>query len=83
MITHMKYRWLGTGLALIAGSSDFISPKATVDAIGPAFIYFAIWWVIGALAFWLIGMETKGRSIEQIDQEFADGERQPATVQVV
>jgi putative MFS transporter len=57
------------GMALIAGSGDLISPKATVDAIGPCFIYFAAWWVIGALAFWLIGIETKGRSIEEIDRD--------------
>jgi MFS transporter, putative metabolite:H+ symporter len=28
------------GLALIAGSSDYISPKATLDALGLAFLYF-------------------------------------------
>jgi MFS family permease len=28
------------GLALIAGSSDYINPKATDDALGPAFLYF-------------------------------------------
>lgn len=58
------------GLALIAGSSDYISPKATADAIGPAFLYFAAWWVIGGLVFWFLGMETKGRSIEDIDRGF-------------
>ena len=30
------------GLALIAGSSDYISPKATVYALGPAFLYFGL-----------------------------------------
>lgn len=57
------------GLALIAGSSDFINPKATLDALAPAFLYFASWWVVGAFAFWFIGFETKGRSIEEIDAE--------------
>jgi hypothetical protein len=57
------------GLALITGSSDFISPKATIAAIGPAFTYFAFWWIIDALTFWLIGFETKGRSIEEIDRQ--------------
>jgi putative MFS transporter len=56
------------GLALIAGSSDLITPKATIDALGPAFVYFAFWWALGALTFWLIGFETKGRSIEEIDR---------------
>jgi putative MFS transporter len=56
------------GLALIAGSSDLITPKATIDALAPAFVYFAFWWIVGALTFWLIGFETKGRSIEEIDR---------------
>ena len=55
------------GLALIAGSSDYISPKATVAALGPAFLYFASWWVLGAVAFWFIGFETKGRTFEEMD----------------
>src|SRR5262249_37945445 len=59
------------GLALIAGSSNFVSPKATLDAIVPAFNYFAFWYVLGAVAFWLIGMETRGRTIEEIEHELA------------
>jgi putative MFS transporter len=66
------------GMAVIAGSSDFITPKATVDAIGPCFMFFAVWWIIGGLTFWLLGMETKGRSIEQIDREL-DAPRPAAT----
>src|SRR6202008_31884 len=55
------------GLALIVGSSDYISPKATLPALGPAFLYFASWWIVGAIAFWLVGLETRGRSFEEID----------------
>jgi putative MFS transporter len=57
------------GLALIAGSSNLVAPKATLDALIPAFNYFASWYVIGALAFIFIGFETRGRSIEEIDAE--------------
>jgi MFS transporter, putative metabolite:H+ symporter len=57
------------GLALIAGSSDLVSPKATLDALIPGFNYFAIWYILGALAFWLIGMETRGRTIDEIEAE--------------
>src|SRR5262249_47690558 len=32
------------GLALIIGSSNYISPKASLDAIGPAFLYLAFWY---------------------------------------
>jgi putative MFS transporter len=55
------------GLALIAGSSNFVAPKATIDAIIPAFNYFGFWYVLGALAFWYIGIETRGRTISEID----------------
>jgi putative MFS transporter len=55
------------GLALIAGSSNYVKPQATLDALIPAFNYFAFWYVLGAAAFWFIGFETRGRSIEEID----------------
>jgi putative MFS transporter len=55
------------GLALIIGSSNYVSPKATVDAIAPAFLFLAFWYVMAGLAFWFVGFETKGRSIEEID----------------
>ena len=35
------------GLALIAGSSNFVAPKATLDALISAFNYFAFWYVLG------------------------------------
>jgi putative MFS transporter len=57
------------GLALIAGSSNFVSPKATVDALIPGMNYFAVWYIIGAVAIWFIGMETRGRTIDEIDAE--------------
>jgi MFS transporter, putative metabolite:H+ symporter len=59
------------GLALIAGTSDVINPKATIDAIFPAFLYLAFWYGQAAVAFWVLGMETKGRSFEEIDSVLA------------
>jgi MFS transporter, putative metabolite:H+ symporter len=55
------------GLALIAGSSNYVKPAATLAALVPGFLYFAFWYVLGAFAFWFIGFETSRRSIEQID----------------
>ena len=55
------------GLALIAGSSNYVKPAVTMDALIPGFLYFAFWYVLGAVAFWLIGMETRGRTIDEID----------------
>jgi MFS transporter, putative metabolite:H+ symporter len=55
------------GLALIVGSTNYISPKATVDAIFPALLYLAFWYALAAGAFWILAIETRGRSIEEID----------------
>ena len=57
------------GLALIAGSSNYVKPAATLHAIVPGFAYFSYWYLLGAFAFWLIGHETRGRSIDEIDGE--------------
>ncbi len=55
------------GLALIAGSTNYVKPAATLDALIPGFSYFAFWYVLGAFAFWFIGFETSRRSIDEID----------------
>jgi putative MFS transporter len=70
------------GLALIAGSSSYVAPKATLDAIIPAFNYFSFWYVLGAVAFWFIGFETRGRTIEEIDATLSASTKPPATAAV-
>ena len=55
------------GLAIIAGSDSFISPKATLDALIPAMNYFAFWYLLAAAAIWFVGFETRGRTIAEID----------------
>jgi MFS transporter, putative metabolite:H+ symporter len=62
------------GLAVIAGSDNFVSPKATLDALIPAMNYFGFWYLIAAAAIWFIGFETRGRTIAEID----DALTQPA-----
>jgi MFS transporter, putative metabolite:H+ symporter len=59
------------GLAVIAGSSNLVSPKATLDALIPGMNYFAFWYVVAALAIWFIGFETRGRTIAEIDSDLA------------
>jgi putative MFS transporter len=59
------------GLALIAGQTNLVSPKATLDALVPGFNYFAFWYVLGAAAFWWIGFETSGRTIEEIERSLS------------
>jgi len=56
------------GLALIVGSSNFITPKASVAALVPAYAYLAAWFALAGFAYLLLGIETKGRSLEMIEQ---------------
>jgi putative MFS transporter len=55
------------GLALVVGSSNVVKPDATLDAIQPAFLYLASWFALAGAVYFFLGMETKGRSIEEID----------------
>jgi len=54
------------GLALIVGSSNYLSPKVTLHAIFPALLFLAFWYGQAGLVFLFLGFETKGRSIEEI-----------------
>ena len=55
------------GLALIVGGTNIIRPEASVDAMIPAMFFLAFWAALAAAAFVVLGIETKGRSIEEID----------------
>lgn len=56
------------GLAIVVGASDYVSPKATIDAIFPALLFLAFWYGQAALVFLFFGIETRGRSIEEINR---------------
>jgi MFS transporter, putative metabolite:H+ symporter len=56
------------GLALIVGTGDVISPKATLAAIEPSFAYFTAWMVLCGCAFLFFGFETGKLSITRIDR---------------
>jgi putative MFS transporter len=67
------------GLALIMGAGDIIKPAApNLVMLGPAFIYFASWYVLGIIGFWMFGHETKGRTLEEMDDELAAPARRSA-----
>jgi putative MFS transporter len=57
------------GLALIVGSSNVVKPEASVTKIIPAFIYLGAWFALAGIVYGFFGIETRGRSIEQIDIE--------------
>ncbi len=55
------------GLALIVGSSNIVKPDASIAMIIPAFLYLGGWYALAGLVYSIFGIETKGRSIEEID----------------
>jgi putative MFS transporter len=64
------------GLALIMGAGDVIKPAApNLVMLGPTFVYFASWYVLGLIGFWVFGYEPRGRTFEEIDSALD----QPAT----
>ncbi|MFZ5783476.1 MAG: MFS transporter [Pseudomonadota bacterium] len=50
-------------LALIAGTSNLVSPKATMEAVMPAFLFLAACGLALGLAFTLLGVETHGKPL--------------------
>jgi MFS transporter, putative metabolite:H+ symporter len=57
-------------LALIAGATNLITPKATIEAVTPAFLFLAACGLAIGLAFSLLGVETHGKPLvlENLDQ---------------
>lgn len=48
-------------LALIAGTSNIVSPQATADAVFPAYLFLAGCMALVGLSFLVLGVETHGR----------------------
>ncbi|TXL81632.1 MFS transporter [Vineibacter terrae] len=54
-------------LALIAGTGNFVSPRATADAVMPAFLFLAGCGLLLGLAFTFLGVETHGKALALTD----------------
>lgn len=57
------------GLAFIVGASSDVVPASSGISFSTAFIYFACWYALAGLAFAVFGMETKGRTVEDLEWE--------------
>jgi putative MFS transporter len=53
-------------LAIFAGSSNLVSPKATTAAIGPAYIFFALCGVAMIVTYYF-GLETRNKTMSEIE----------------
>ena len=62
-------------LALIAGSSNILSPRATADAVFPAYLFLAFCMALVALSFLILGVETHGKAIAFVADEGAAAPR--------
>src|SRR5215470_9899705 len=60
------------GLALIVGSSNYLKPDVPLTEIPLAFVYLGCWFLMAGAVYYFFGIETKGKSIEQIDRELAE-----------
>ena len=56
-------------LALIAGSSNVVSPQATSDAVLPAYLFLAFCMLLVGLSFVFLGVETHGKAMGVGDEE--------------
>ncbi len=56
-------------LAMIAGTSNIVSPKATEGALIPAFLFLACGMLLVGLSFAVLGRETHGRPMSQGEDE--------------
>jgi putative MFS transporter len=59
------------GLALIVGSSNYLKPDVPLTEIPTAFVYLGCWFLMAGVVYYFFGLETRGKSLEQIDRELA------------
>jgi MFS transporter, putative metabolite:H+ symporter len=59
------------GLALIVGSSNYLKPDVPLPQFPTAFLYLGCWFLMAGVVYYFFGLETKGKSMEQIDRELA------------
>jgi MFS transporter, putative metabolite:H+ symporter len=57
------------GLALIVGSNNYLKPDVPLPQIPTAFLYLGCWFLMAGVVYYFFGLETRGKSIEQIDKE--------------
>jgi len=59
------------GLALIVGSNNYLKPDVPLPQIPMAFVYLGGWFLLAGVVYYFFGLETRGKSLEQIDRELA------------
>ena len=57
------------GLALIVGSGNYLKPDVPLPQIPTAFLYLGCWFLMAGVVYYFFGLETKGKSLQEIDRE--------------
>jgi len=70
------------GLALIVGSSNYLKPDVPLTEIPKAFVYLGCWFLMAGAVYYFLGIETRGKSIEEIDRELTSSTDLATTAQV-
>ncbi|WP_407154060.1 MFS transporter [Bradyrhizobium sp. STM 3557] len=70
------------GLALIVGSNNYLKPDVPLPQIPVAFLYLGCWFLMAGIVYYCFGLETKGKSIEDIDRELEAVQPDLAAAQV-
>jgi putative MFS transporter len=65
------------GLALIVGSANVVKPDVSLDAVVPAFAYLAAWYGLAGIVYAVFGIETRGRSFEELDGDLGAARSSP------
>ena len=69
LASRLEIRMLG--LALIVCSNNYLKPDVPLPQIPTAFIYLGCWFLMAGAVYYFLGIETRGKSIEEIDKDSA------------
>ena len=56
---------------MIVGSSSYLKPDVPLNDIPKAFLFLGCWFLMAGVVYYFFGLETKGKSMQQIDRELA------------
>jgi len=65
------------GIEPIIGAPSFLSPQASPNSVLPATLFLAAWYALAGFVFWWFAVETRGRTIEEIDAALATTASRP------
>lgn len=57
------------GLALIVGSDNVVTPKASIDALLPSYVFLGCAFLLVGAVFFFLAKETRGRPLEALEME--------------